>query len=104
VSKTELLTKKTALKHTSVTVRKPREVLNCKDPQMTNATSTVITSHTHARARTHSLSVYDGTTLVGHLVRRDDSCFEAVDINGVGYGTFTTMKDAAFAIPMRSLS
>jgi hypothetical protein len=73
---------------------------------MINATTdTVITSHTRSRARAHPhpLSVYDGTTLVGHLIRHGDN-FEAIGADGVGYGTFTDMKSAAFALPKRSAS
>jgi hypothetical protein len=51
-----------------------------------------------ASASRPSLAVYDGTIMVGRLIRHADS-FEAVDINDVSYGVFTDMRSAAFALP-----
>jgi hypothetical protein len=54
-----------------------------------------------ASASRLQLSVYDGRTWLGCLVRRG-AAFEAIDINGASYGIFVDMKSAAFALPIRS--
>jgi len=63
---------------------------------------------TLASATRPSLSVYDGRTWLGYLVRRDSNrrtCnFEAFDINGVSYGVHDSMQSAAFSLPGRSAS
>jgi hypothetical protein len=58
---------------------------------------------TLASATRPSLAVYDGQTRLGYLVRRGSN-FEAFDNDDVSYGTFTTMRAAAFAVPARSAS
>jgi hypothetical protein len=54
-----------------------------------------------ASATRPSLSVYDGQTRLGYLVRRDNG-FESFDNNDVSYGVFPDMKAAAFSLPGRS--
>jgi hypothetical protein len=67
------------------------------------ATTSIATPDTIARASAtrHPLSVYDGTTWIGHLVRRGND-FEAVDINGVSHGMHASMQRAAFSLPARN--
>jgi hypothetical protein len=56
-----------------------------------------------ASATRPTLSVYDGTTLVGQLIRRGGK-FEAFDIDGVSYGVHDSMQAAAFSLPGRNAS
>jgi hypothetical protein len=65
-------------------------------------TSDTIPDTTPGSATRPSLAVYDGTTMVGHLIRHGNN-FEAVDSNGTSHGTFDSMKDAAFAIPAKEV-
>ena len=46
----------------------------------------------------HVLAVYDDTTMVGSLVERDGA-FQAFNIGGVCVGTFSSMREAARALP-----
>ena len=67
----------------------------------TNIATTKPDTVTLTSASRHPLSVYDGTTWIGCLIRRGTD-FEAIDINGVSHGVHASMQRAAFALPGRS--
>jgi hypothetical protein len=50
-----------------------------------------------------SLSIYDGQTRFGYLVR-GGAAFESFDNNDVSYGVHPDMRTAAFSLPARSVS
>jgi hypothetical protein len=45
------------------------------------------------------LSVYDGTSCLGHLLNRGPRGWEGFDVNDKSFGTFPTMQEARDALP-----